>query len=111
VVKAVMPPAESEKIRGVGGPAVLPVGDMVDVQPPAAVTSRYPAAPVSVLDDDTGPVWDGAECPAYAHRSAARLDHRADTSVTAYEAAQAVAQRRAQVQVGTSLPIALGAHV
>ena len=45
-----MSPAQGQQIRGIRRAAVLPVLDMVNMEPSAAVTPRHSAAPVPLLD-------------------------------------------------------------
>ena len=68
--------AQREQVGGVGGSAVLPMDDVVDVEPPAALASRDPAAPVPVLDHHPGALGHGAEGPPHADRLAPGLDDR-----------------------------------
>ena len=115
VVEPVMPTTQGQEIVGVGDPAVLPMDHVMDMEPAITVTSRHPTASVALLDDHPGAVGDGAEGPAHVHRPASGLHHRPDSGVTAHETAQAVAQGRAEVQVGAQVgpggASRIGAHM
>jgi len=67
---------------------------VMHVEPPAAVTSRHPAAPVTLLDEDAGAVGNGAEVPTDADGASSLLEDHPDTAVAAQEAAQARIERR-----------------
>jgi len=45
-----------DEVVGVGWPAVLPVADVMNMQPPVAVTPRYPTAPVTLFDHHPGAI-------------------------------------------------------
>jgi hypothetical protein len=63
VVETVMAGAQGQQVGGVGSAAVLPVLDVVHVQPTGALAPRHPAAPISVFNNDPGAFGDGAELP------------------------------------------------
>src|SRR3954451_1495208 len=105
MMEPVMAMTEREKMAGVGPPAVLPMNDVMHLKPPAAVTSRHPATPISFFDHDPAALRHRAQRPPHAHRLAGSLEDRPHPGVAAEEPADTVVQPRAEVQVpaGTRL--------
>jgi hypothetical protein len=68
VVLAVVMGAEGDEVPGFGGPAVLPVEDVVDVQPGSLLASEHPASAVAVLDGGSGLRVDDPGLGAEAHQ-------------------------------------------
>ncbi len=64
VVLAMVVLAEAEQVRRVRRTSVLPVLDVVHMQPAAAVAARYPAPTISDLDDEPRSVGHGAKRPS-----------------------------------------------
>src|SRR5688500_3367477 len=52
VMEPMMSVAKGHEVVGVRSAPVLPVPDVMDMQPPAPVTARDPASPVTLLDHD-----------------------------------------------------------
>ena len=92
--------AEAHQIGGVGGPAVLPVHQVADLQPAAAVAPRRHAAPITLLHGDAGARRDDALGSAHAEGHTMALPHRLVRPVAPQQAAQAVGQGRPAVYVG-----------
>lgn len=97
--------AEADEVGRVTLPAVLPVPDVVDVQPAATLAAGSPAAPVPVLDHHPCPFGDGAERPSHAHRLAAPLEHRPHPAVAREEPPQGVGKARTEVEVAVDLVV------
>jgi hypothetical protein len=78
--------AEAHQIGGVGGPAVLPVHQVADLQPAAAVAPRRHAAPITLLHGDAGARRDDALGSALAEGHTMALPHRLDRPVAPQQA-------------------------
>jgi hypothetical protein len=103
--------AQGDEVFRVRPPPVLPVPDVMAMEPAAAVAARDPAASVALLDHHPGAIRHGAEGTAHADRPPAGLDHRPDAGVAADEAADSLGQPRPEVQVPVGVAVGVGAHV
>jgi len=81
MVQPMMTMAQSDQVLGVRFAAVLPVADVMDLEPAAAVTPWHPTPPVALLDHDPCAAGHGPEGPTDADRLAAGFQYRPDASV------------------------------
>jgi len=111
VVKAMMSATQGQQIGGIGSPAILPVPDMVDLEPPGALAPGDPTPAVTLLDGEAGAVGHDAGLASHAEGCAVDVGLHPGLGVTGHEPAQIVGQGRSQVQVTTSLAVGVGADV
>ncbi len=86
MVLSVVRSTQGHEILGVGGSAVLPVGDVVDLQEPGCGAPRHGAPAVAVLDETPGAARHDPHRPADTHGEPACQVHGPDCGVALYEA-------------------------
>lgn len=82
VVELVVAWAEADEVRGVGGAAIAPVDDVVDLDVAVGGAARHPAAAVAAFDDAAGAIGDDALGATDRERHAVALPHRLHDHVT-----------------------------
>jgi len=110
-MEAMMSATQGEQICGIGSPAVLPMPDMMDLEPPGALAPGDPTAAVALLDGEAGAVGHDAGLAADAEGCAVDVGLHPGLGVTGHEPAQAVGQGRAQVHMGVGPAVGVGADV
>ena len=70
VMKAMVVGTQRHQFGRVGGPSVLPVGDVMDLQLVAVLTARQPTGRVAFFDHHAGALGHDAKGPAHADRFA-----------------------------------------
>jgi len=98
VVLAVVLGAEADEVPGDGLTAVLPVDDVVHMDPEALVAAGDAAPSITVLDEATDAAGDDADGASEVDRGAVGPAGDLHVSVAGEEAAQLVGQQVAEVE-------------
>ena len=103
--KPVVERAEGQKVRSISRPTILPMSDVMHVQPPGLLTPRNAAPTVSLLDHTTGAIGHCAVRPADADRCPARLEDGANPGIAAEVLTEAAGKLGPEMQVPADDPL------
>jgi hypothetical protein len=87
VVGPVVVATQTEAVPGVGRAAVLPMEDVMNLQPVAALATGHRAAAVATFDQPAEPSGDDAGLATDAQGGPGDLEHRAQVDVTQQQSA------------------------
>lgn len=97
VEHAVVGGAQGDEIVRVGWPAVLPMHQVVDVQPPLSGATGHPATAVAILDEDAQERRNRASSPPESDRTPEAFDDRSNGGVAGDVIGQRLGQHRPQM--------------